>query len=169
MLAPNYLPTRNMAESITGCCPPFVKAEWDSKTFTFDQKLFIKVSTRSIFHIPLNMNSVMKKVSASVEGAGATSPDALMLSYEVSPWKAEHYLAVSEDVDGFEIVKMSGTFMTKVFDGPYKNMRNWYEELIKYVKSEGMDPIKIYFSYTFCPKCAKAYGHNYVVGFAQVN
>ena len=25
-----------------------------------------------------------------------------------------------------------------------------------------------YFYYTTCPKCAKKHGHNYVVGFAQV-
>jgi hypothetical protein len=27
---------------------------------------------------------------------------------------------------------------------------------------------KLYFSYTTCPACAKAYGKNYVVLFAQV-
>lgn len=27
---------------------------------------------------------------------------------------------------------------------------------------------KYYFHYTSCPKCAKIYGHNYVVAFAKV-
>ena len=27
---------------------------------------------------------------------------------------------------------------------------------------------KIYFYYTTCPKCAKKYGHNYIVSFAEV-
>jgi hypothetical protein len=66
------------------------------------------------------------------------------------------------------MVRLSGTYLTKVFEGPYKEMRNWYQELIDYAKSQGKTPVKTYFNYTMCPNCAKVYGHNYVVGFEQV-
>lgn len=168
MYAVNYLPARDMANSRTGCCPPFDPSEWDGQTFTFEQKPFLKFSTRSIFHVPLNMNSMMLKTMARAEEAGAISPDGLMLSDEVSSWKAEHYLAVTKDVPGAEMVRLSGTYLAKVFEGPYKNMRHWHAELIAYVKSKGKVPVKTYFNYTMCPKCAKAYGHNYVVGFEQI-
>lgn len=168
MYAINSLPIRDMSKSLTGCCPPFDPAEWDGQTFTFDKKPFLKFSTRSVLHIPLNMNSKMMTIMAQVEEAGATSPDYLMLSDEVSPWKAEHYLAVTRPVPGAEMVELSGSYLAKVFEGPYKNMRNWYTELIEYVKSQGKTPVKTYFNYTMCPNCSKAYGHNYVVGFEQV-
>lgn len=168
MYAVNHLPLRDMAKSTTGCCPPFDPAEWDDQTFSFDHKPFLKFTTRSIFHIPLNMNSMMLKTMAQVEEAGATSPDNLMLSYEASPWKAEHYLAVTKDVPDAKMVRLSGTYLAKVFEGPYKNMRDWYQQLMAYVKSKGKKPVKTYFNYTMCPKCAKAYGKNYVVGFVQV-
>jgi len=37
-----------------------------------------------------------------------------------------------------------------------------------YVKSKGKKIKELYFYYTTCPKCAKHYGKNYVVAFAQV-
>lgn len=166
--AVNELPVRDMAESTTGCCPPFNPAEWDNKTFIFDKKLFVKFTTRSIFHIPLNMNSMMLRVAAQVEEADATSPDNLMLSYDVSPWRAEHYLAISKEIPGADMVRLSGTYMTKVFEGPYKNMRQWHSELLTHAISNNKKPIKTYFNYTMCPNCAEIYGHNYVVGFEQV-
>jgi len=39
----------------------------------------------------------------------------------------------------------------------------------KYVADKGKTLKKLYFSYTICPRCAKAYGKNYVVLFAQVD
>lgn len=168
MYAINYLPVRDMAKSITGCCPPFDPADWDGQTFTFAQKRFMKFSTRSVFHVPLNMQSAMLKAMAKVEDADAASPDYLMLSDEVSPWKADHYLAVTKDIPDAEMIRLSGTYLAKVFDGPFRNMRSWHDELIEYVKSKGKKPVKTYFNYTMCPKCAKAYGHNYVVGFEKI-
>ncbi|MDP2874526.1 MAG: hypothetical protein Q8N84_04540 [bacterium] len=73
---------------------------------------------------------------------------------------------------GQKIIKkmatLSGTFLTKVFEGPYQNVGKWAQEMGAYVQSKGKKLTKLYFSYTTCPKCAKAYGKNYVVIFAQV-
>jgi len=38
-----------------------------------------------------------------------------------------------------------------------------------YVAKKGKQLKKIYFCYTTCPACAKAYGKNYVVLFAQID
>jgi hypothetical protein len=38
----------------------------------------------------------------------------------------------------------------------------------QYVKASGKKTKKYYFYYTTCPKCAKKYGNNYVVAFAEV-
>ena len=63
---------------------------------------------------------------------------------------------------------ISGTFHTKVFEGPYRNMSVWIKEMNEYVESKGEKVEKLYFYYTVCPKCAKHYGKNYVVIFAKV-
>jgi effector-binding domain-containing protein len=152
------------------CCPKFDPKKWDKKTTTWKNKLFVKDSVRAFLHIPVNMGSVMKRMSEKVEAAKAMPKinDWLLLSDECSAWRSDQYMSVTKEVQGMENVKISGTFMTKVFEGPYKDAKNWYTELIEYVKSKGKEPGKIYFYYTTCPKCAKKYGKNYVVGFARV-
>ena len=91
-----------------------------------------------------------------------------MLSNDVSPWKAEHYIAVNREIPGRQTVRLSGIYLAKVFEGPFKDMGTWHKQLIEYVQSRGVKLVKIYFSYGTCPRCAKIYGKNYVVGFAQV-
>lgn len=170
MYAVNRLPKRDMAAPLTGCCPKFEPQAWDGQTFQFDNKLFVKVVTRSFLHVPLNMNSVMKKTMQAINAAGAGGSDEyVMLSYDTSPWKSEHYLSVDKAVPGAQMVRLSGTYLGKVFEGPFSDAGKWYNQLADYVKTKGKTLVKIYFGYATCPRCAKIYGKNYVVGFAQIN
>lgn len=164
----NVLPVISLKESATQCCPLINPHDWDSKIFEFDKKLFARASTRSIMHIPLNMDRVMKDSQAKIDAANATGPTHLVLSEEISPWRADHYFAVSRDVPGMKMAKLTGTYLTKVYEGPFKEMGGWYKQLNKYVESQGYTAKKIYFFYTACPKCADIYGKNYVIGFARV-
>ncbi len=79
------------------------------------------------------------------------------------------YIDVAKNVPEAEMTTLSGTYLTKVFEGPYQNAGKWTKEMAEYVKSKGKILKKLYFSYTTCPKCAKAYGKNYVVLFAQTD
>ena len=67
------------------------------------------------------------------------------------------------------LLKDYDSALTKVFKGSYQNVGKWAMEMAEYVKGKGKEIKKLYFSYTTCPKCAKAYGKNYVVLFAQIN
>lgn len=162
------IPTRDMTKSITGCCPPFDPSKWDKKTFVFKDKLFIKFETKSFLYVPINMNGVMTKVMTDVDREKAGNQEYLMLTRERSPWRAEHLLSVQKEVGGYESVRLDGTYLTKVFEGPYSDMRKWYSELERYVASQQKEAQQMYFDYTMCPNCAKAYKHNYVVGVAKV-
>jgi hypothetical protein len=101
--------------------------------------------------------------------AEAEPPQQLMLTDEKSAWGADIYIDVSKEVPGTKMETISGTFLTKVFEGPYKDMGKWAQEINDYVKSKGKVMNKLYFSYTTCPRCAKAYGKNYVIIFAKIN
>ncbi len=76
--------------------------------------------------------------------------------------------ATKEVPDG-ENVRLSGTYLSKVYDGPYKDIRKWITDLQNHVKAAGKEVKNLYFYYATCPKCAKEMGHNYVIGFAQVD
>lgn len=154
--------------SETGCCPKFNPDPWQEKEIEFDNKLFLKDQVRSIFHIPLNFGKVMAKNMEKIKKADALSSEILLLSDECSAWGSNLHIAVSKEVPEAEMVRISGTFLTKVFEGGYNNMKNWIKEMEEYVSSKGKKVKKLYFFYTTCPRCAKHYGKNYTVIFAQV-
>jgi hypothetical protein len=155
-------------DSETGCCPRFNPQPWDKKEITFNDKLFIKDHVRSFLHIPLNFGKVMVRNMEMISQAQALTPEPLMLSDENSLWGADIYIAVSKNISGAQMVKLSGTYLTQVFEGPYKNIRQWIKEMSDYVAKQGKELKKLYFFYTTCPNCAKFYGKNYVVLLAQI-
>jgi len=158
-------------DSETGCCPRFDPKPWDGKEVTFKDKLFVKDHVRSFLHIPLNFGKVMVKNIEMIKNADALPDKPLMLSDEKSLWASDIYIAVAKDVPGAEMVRVSGTFLTKVFEGPYKNAGKWAQEMKAYVKSKAKkakEIQKMYFFYTTCPKCAEYYGKNYTVILAKV-
>ena len=105
---------------------------------------------------------------ALIEKANAKAPQQLMLTDEKSLWGSDIYIDATREVAGARMATISGTFLTKVFEGPYQNAGKWAKDMAEYVKSKNKNLKKIYFSYTTCPACAKAYEKNYVVLFAEV-
>lgn len=155
------------------CCPEFNPAPWDEKEHVWNDKLFIKGNVPQIFHIPLPgaINRTVGRLWKTAQNADAVRDlkDFLMLAYDPSPWKSEFHLAVNHEVQGAENVKLTGTFLSKVFDGPFSAVPQWIKEMERYVAEKGHKTLKYYFYYTTCPKCAKKYGHNYVVAFSQIS
>lgn len=156
------------AENSAECCPRFNTEPWDGKELKWEGRMFVKDRVRSILHIPLNFGAVMVRNMKRIAEAGATAPDMVVLSDENSLWGADVYIEVAKDVPGAQMATISGTFLSKVFEGPYKNIRSWIEEMKQYVSSQGKAIKKMYFYYTTCPKCAPKYGKNYVVLLAQI-
>ncbi len=159
----------NPAVKSTGCCEPFDPVPWQDREITWQDKIFIKDHVTSFLHIPLNMGQKVVKNMELIQKANAGAPYQLMLTDEKSMWGADIYIDVSKEVPGAQMVTLSGSYLTKVFEGPYNHAGKWAVEMAEYVKNKGKSLKKLYFSYTTCPKCAKAYGKNYVVLFAQVN
>jgi len=154
---------------LTGCCEPFNPAPWQDKEITWKDKIFVNDHITSFLHIPLNMGKKVVRNMELIEKANAKAPYQLMLTDEKSLWGADIYIYVSREVPGAQMVTLSGTFLTKVFEGPYQKSGLWAKEMNEYVRSKKKELKKLYFSYTTCPKCAKAYGKNYMVLFAQIN
>jgi len=142
-----------------------LKHGWE---ITWKNKIFVKDHVTSFLHIPLNMGKKIVKNLTLIEKAKAKAPHQLMLSDEKSLWGSDLYIDVSKEVPGAQMATLSGTFLTKVFEGPYQNAGKWAQEMVEYVEKKDKKLTKLYFSYTTCPKCAKVYGKNYVVLFAQI-
>ena len=78
------------------------------------------------------------------------------------------YLAVDKEIPDADNTTISGEFFSKVYEGPYRDTGKWCEDFEKLIISKNEIIEKWYMWYTTCPKCAKAYGKNYVVILAQV-
>jgi hypothetical protein len=155
-------------QSETGCCPRFNPEPWDEKEISWQDRLFLKDRVRSFLHIPLNFGKIMVKNLERIKESDALAPEPLMLSDENSLWGADIYIAVTKEVPQAHMERVSGTFLTRVFEGPYRNAGKWSTEMKAYVESKGKEIRKLYFFYTTCPRCAKFYGKNYTVLLAQI-
>jgi hypothetical protein len=133
----------------TGCCPPFDPVPWDGKEITWQNKLFIRDTFAQFMHIPLPgaMARTVTRMWTKIEAAGAKPDDRdfLMLAFDPSPWKSELYMSVTREVPDAENVRLSGTYLVRVFDGPYNAVPKWMAEMETYAAQRGDKIKKQYF------------------------
>ena len=165
------LPNTYTKVNETGCCAVPDINSWDGEIFTFNDQHFIRMYTKSFLYMPINMAKIMKQLNETAEKASVVPPmeNAMILSRDITPWKAEQLFKVTGPIENADNVELSGNFFTKVFEGPYKNAKIWHDETVKLVEKNGESVQSLYFFYTTCPKCAKHYGKNYVIAFAKLN
>jgi len=150
------------------CCPKFDPEQWEGKVFEWENKKFVKDRVFTVFHIPINFGGVMKRLDEKIRGAGAMVPDYLGLSDHTSKWNMNVYVAVDKEIPGAENTTISGKFLSKVYEGPYRDTGKWCKDFEEYAKNKSLQIKKWFMWYTTCPKCAKKYGKNYVVVIAEV-
>ncbi len=150
------------------CCPKFDPAPWDDKLFRWDGKTFVKDKVFTLFNIPINFGAVMRRLVPKVEADGAMSPEAMGLSDHTSKWNMDVYLAVTKPVEGAENVTLSGQYLSKVYEGNFKETGVWCKDFTALAEGKGLTVKKLYMWYTTCPKCAKKYGKNYVAIIGEV-
>jgi hypothetical protein len=155
-------------QNLNECCPKFDPAPWDGKIFTWDNKKFIKDKVCTLFYMPINFGSVMVKMNKKLEKAGTNMQDGFCLSDHTSMWNMDLYLAVDKEIPDTDNVALSGKFLSKVYEGPFKDTGKWVKDFESYTKGQGMEIKKQYMWYTTCPKCAKKYGKNHVVIIGQI-
>jgi hydrolase family protein len=154
--------------AFTGCCPPFDPTPWIDARVVWRDKPFVKAHVHCLFHIPLDMGSKMKRADQQIQAAQAAPPRRLMLSDETSPWGSELFIEVTRAVPEATMTTLSGTFLTKVYEGPYRDTGKWADDMRRTVSGQRLELDKLYFGYTTCPRCARAYGKNYVIVFARL-
>jgi hypothetical protein len=78
-------------------------------------------------------------------------------------------MSLTKDLPGVtQVVKLSGNYVSKVYDGPYGQAPRFIKDMEAFLNGQGKHAKRFYFYYTTCPKCAKKYGHNYIVLLAEV-
>lgn len=89
----------------------------------------------------------------------------MVLYDERSAWGTDVFLAVTRLVPELEMTEISGTFLATVHEGSFRQAPEFAKAAVGAAKRQGIGTARLYFWYTTCPKCAKAYGENYIVIF----
>jgi hypothetical protein len=154
------------------CCPKFDFKLWDNKTHKWDKKKFIKETMPTFFHTPFPwiINKKMWKMYNLIMAskAGLPNKEWLILFRDPSAFKTELYSACKKPVKDAENVTISGTFMSRVFDGPYSHVPKFLKKMEEFLASKNKKAKDYYIHYAYCPKCSKKYGHNYMIFFAKI-
>ena len=111
------------------------------------------------------------KLSDLVEYSKKSEEDkqnVLLLFRDPSAFKSEIYMSVTGPVSNANNINISGTFMAKVFAGLYNSIPKFIKQMNEYLEDKGKKAKDYYVHYAYCPKCAKKYGNNYMIIFAQV-
>lgn len=157
------------SKSQTECCPKFDPEPWDGVVIEWENKRFIKEKVCTFFYMPLNFGGVMKKICKKLEQSGISMTNSMCLSDHTSKWNMDIYVDVEKEVPGAENVTISGKFLSKVYEGNFKETGIWCKDFEAYARKQSYEVKKWYMWYTTCPKCARKYGKNYVVILGQVN
>jgi hypothetical protein len=119
-------------------------------------------------YFPLNFGGIIKGLMAKLTDAKAQCPDWLCLSEHTSKWNMDIYVAVDHEVPGADNCQLSGRYYCKVYEGDFKDTKQWCDDFAKQAGQQHIVIGKQYMWYTICPKCAKERGKNYVVVVGEV-
>ena len=157
------------SETNSVCCPEFNPALWDDKLLEWKNKKFIKERVFTLFYMPVNFGSVMKRFDKVVKQAGSKMPsDGFCLAEHTSLWNMYLYLAAEKEIPGTENTLLSGKYYFKVYEGPFSDTEKWHKDYEHVLMAKKLKKSKLFMWYTTCPKCAKKYGKNYVAIVSQV-
>jgi hypothetical protein len=155
------------------CCPKFEPERWDERTFNWEKKHFIKESIPTFFHMPFpkmigKKVTIMMDLAKSADSLSEDELDTLLLFNDPTAFRSDIYMSVNHKVSHANNVTLSGKFMSKTFDGPYKKVPKFLKEMDDYLSKQNKKAMDYYVHYAYCPKCAKKFEHNYMAIFAEL-
>ncbi|MDG4875331.1 hypothetical protein P9273_09500 [Mesorhizobium sp. WSM4935] len=127
----NETPHYDASVNTTGCCPKFNPGGWDDQELHLTDKPFVRATTRSVMHVPVNMGSVFARVNEHIDAAASAEGHFIVLSRDLSPCTSEHLFSVSKAVPEEEMITPTGDFVTKVFEGAFEQVSGWHQEMLE--------------------------------------
>lgn len=151
------------------CCVRMNSREWDLKQHVWKREPFFVVKHGLFFHIPINFGGIVKTAMDQLEKTYKPEYPFMMLERELNWFTGKLMVALKKPAKGPDVEYLSGTFISKVFNGPYNRLGPAVQELAEHVrKKRGARPTEFYFWYTVCPRCAKKLGGYQTIIFARM-
>ena len=156
-------------EDYIPCCMKFDTIKYDNKTHRWKNKKFVK---DSVFAKPFGVDKKVAEMKTKIEEwrwITRTRPEnVLVLFNAANSFKWEIYISIDNYVDWMNYVELSWVYFSKVYDASFDTANKLMEDMEEYLKKKGKDAHNYYIHYAYCPDCAKHYGDNYTVLFAEI-
>ncbi len=150
------------------CCPRLKKEDWDKKEVEWKEKPFYKTKYHSLFHIPINFGAVVGKAMEEITSRGLDEEPAMTFSKEESIFSSTLLIALKRDAKDLETERLSGKYISMIFENGYRQTPKWIREVEKYIEGQGKVAKDFLFWYVTCPRCARKYGKTQTVILAKV-
>lgn len=159
-------------EDYIPCCMEFDTVKYDNKTHRWKNKKFVKDSVFAFFTKPFGVDKKVAEMKTKIEEwrwITRTRPEnVLVLFNAANSFKWEIYISIDNYVDWMNYVELSWVYFSKVYDASFDTANKLMEDMEEYLKKKGKDAHNYYIHYAYCPDCAKHYGNNYTVLFAEI-
>ena len=113
------------------CCPPFDPAPWEDRELVWENKLFVQDRVICFFNIPLNFGKIITKNMLLMDQKGAFDNEYLCLFEHNGPFAGTLHIAAGKEAEGLKYAHLSGTYFSKVFEGPYSKIGQWVKQMEK--------------------------------------
>ncbi|MBZ0274179.1 hypothetical protein K8I61_19220 [bacterium] len=153
----------------TGCCPILKSTDWEEREFLWSDNLFLKRRYRAFFHMPLNFGEIIRQAMGEIEKTRAMPEHPIALSCDETLFGGTLLISATRELPGWESVRLTGKFVTRLFEGRYSDTGRWIAAMKEYVARRGEAIDKLYTWYATCPNCATVYGAAQTVIIARVH
>lgn len=151
------------------CCPRLEKKEWDKKVHVWKNNVFFyKKHYPAAFYMPIGFGKAVMQSINLLQGKGQFATPPLMVCRNETMWGGDIYVKVKKADPKLPTEKISGKFVSMLFEGDYKNVGTWRKQLEDYCKSKNYAVKEIISHYATCPRCAKEHGGTQTVLFARI-
>jgi hypothetical protein len=171
-------PSKSKAKSVKAsksrmhdvCCEDIDLSKWKLRRIVWKRKPFYVVRHGSFFHIPIGFGKAIIGGLEIVKKKYYTPSPEFVLSKETGWFSAKMMFPVNKaSTSDPNIEELTGTFVTRGFQGSYSQMGNFIRVFNEQVKQKfGKKPSELYFWYANCPKCAPKQGGPKIIIFGRI-
>ncbi len=148
-------------------CPRLDPAQWEGTRHAWKDRPFVVEPYRAIAHIPLGITGKLERIMPDLKARGLLADPVQVLFRNERFFGGELWIALSREEPGLATRRISGEFLSKYFEGQYRQAGQWYRQAAEACRAAGTEAAELLAWYATCPKCAEKLGHVQAVIFAR--
>ncbi len=151
------------------CCDLMDGKDWEGKTVTWKDKVFVKKKYSAIFYMPIGLDGVLKDLMSELDKKKLIPEEhPIMLWRNEGLFGGEILVAMKKKDPAYDTVTLSGKYYTKFYEGKgYSEAGKWHKDFKEATKDKNVQETMT--EYALCPGCQKKFGKMQAVLFGKLS